>query len=112
MRQAVIAALFILAPTVARAESVYEFVVQCREDQLTRCFNLIEERLDGLKASEDGRAFCLPKAWGSSLFHNVGYPVSVLEHVRLRMSASRFGGAERPADIVLGEILGGIYPCQ
>lgn len=112
MRQALIAALVLLAPNGVRAETVYEFAVQCREDQLSRCFNLIEERLDTLRASEDGHTFCLPKAWSASLFQAVGYPVSVLEHVRLRMSASRFGNAERPADTVMGEILGGIYPCR
>jgi serine/threonine protein kinase HipA of HipAB toxin-antitoxin module len=55
-------ALAFIAPSAARAETVYEFAITCHEDQLNTCFNLIRDRLDRLKANEQGRTFCLPRS--------------------------------------------------
>ena len=94
------------------AETVYEFATACHEDQLNTCFNLIRDRLDRLKAKEQGRAFCLPRAWGTPGYITSGYSISVLEHIRLSVSAARFGKAEEPVDIAMRDILKAIYPCE
>jgi hypothetical protein len=38
-------------------------------------------------------------------------PVSVLEHVRLGLSAARFGHSGSEVDDVIVKIMGGIYRC-
>jgi hypothetical protein len=100
------------APEALRAETVYEFAVNCRKEQLARCFSLITERLNILKAKGQGHAFCLPRAWGNPDFMASGYPVSFLEHVRLSLSAARFGNAEAPVEDALRDIVRGVYPCD
>jgi hypothetical protein len=71
----------------------------------------LRERLDRVKAKQNGRTFCLPRAWDMPEYIS-GYPVSVLEHVRLSLSAARFGKAEQPVDEAIGDILKAIYPCE
>jgi hypothetical protein len=105
-------ALGLVAPSALRSETVYEFATSCHEDQLNTCFNLIRERLDRLKAKEQGRAFCLPRSWGTPGYISSGYPISVLEHIRLSVSAARFGNAEEPVDLAMRDILKAIYPCD
>lgn len=96
----------------ARAETVYEFVAHCRGEKLGDCFNRIEERIDRIRTADRSPAFCLPRAWGAVWGETSSYPVSVLEYVRLGLSAARFGSSGRPADDVMGEVLGRIYPYQ
>jgi hypothetical protein len=43
---------------------------------------------------------------------SAGYPVSVLEYVRLGMAAAKFGKSTQPADDVMGSIVAEIYPCN
>jgi len=112
MRKAVLATLMCLLCSNAGATTVYDFTMSCREERLSACFNRIEEHLERLKAVADGRRFCLPGAWGSSMFSSLEYPVSVLEYVRLAVSAARFGRAERDVDEVMSEVVAGLYPCQ
>lgn len=111
-RRAILLALAVLSPADARAETVYEFISQCREEKLGDCFNQIESHLDRIRLVEQGRAFCLPRVWGPTMADSSSYPVSVLEYVRLGLSAARFGSSARPADDVMGEVLGRIYPCR
>ena len=59
-----VAAMAIAGAQPARAETVYEFAVQCHENDLGPCYDRIRERLDQVKAKENGRSFCLPRAWG------------------------------------------------
>jgi len=96
----------------AHAETVYEFVSFCKAETLARCFNLIGNRLDRLRAVEQGRAFCLPRVWGATMVTSESYPVSVLEHVRLALSAARFGKAERPVEEQMKTIIAEVYPCR
>ncbi len=105
------AALVIVAPP-ARAETVYEFAIDCNKVQLPACIDHIRERLDVIKAKEQGRAFCLPRAWGSPGYIKSGYPISVLEHVRISVSAARFGKSEMPVEDAMRDILAQIYPCD
>lgn len=109
---AVVATIALVAPQTLRAETVYEFAVNCREEQLARCFSLITERLNIVKAKEQGHAFCLPRAWGNPNFMASGYPVSFLEHVRLSLFAARFGNAEEPVEDAMRDIVRGVYPCD
>lgn len=111
-RAFVIFALILVSSGSARAETVYEFASKCHENQLSACFNRIEERLDAIKAAKNGHAYCLPRAWGSTMFESVSYPVSVLEYVRLGMASASFGKSSLPADDVMSSILGEIYPCN
>lgn len=111
MRSAVVFALLLLAPP-ARSETVLEFVGGCRESELGPCFERIRSELDRLKSSQQGRAFCLPRAWGATMFESTSYPVSVLEHIRLGMSAARFGDAGRSADDMMVQIVATVYPCE
>jgi hypothetical protein len=96
----------------AQAETVYEFVLDCKSKTLARCFNLIEQRLNRMRAIEQGRAFCLPRVWGAAMVTSESYPVSVLDHVRLGLSAARFGAAERPVEERMKAIIAEIYPCR
>jgi hypothetical protein len=96
----------------ASAETVYEFVSYCRSEPLGHCFNLIEKRIDRLRVTEQGRAFCLPRVWGTTSVTSESYPVSVLEHVRLALSAARFGEAERPVEEQMKSIIAEVYPCR
>lgn len=102
----------IAEPHPLRAETVYEFAVNCHEDELAQCFDRIRERLDRVKAKQQGHAFCLPRAWGMPEYLGNGYPVSILEHIRLSLSAARFGKAEEPVDDAISDILKRIYPCE
>jgi hypothetical protein len=54
----------------------------------------------------------LLRAWGTPGYITSGYPISVLEHIRLSVSAARFGNAEEPVDIAMRDILKAIYPCE
>ncbi|WP_295558179.1 hypothetical protein [uncultured Hyphomicrobium sp.] len=95
----------------ARAEPVYEFVRHCKEENLGHCFFRIQERLTYLN-SNAARRVCLPPAFSSAMVHNASIPVSVLEHVRLGLSAARFGHAEEEANIVIAKVVATIYPCE
>lgn len=102
----------ILTGTAVRAETVVDFVSACNNSELAACFERISNEIDTLKSAEGGKTFCLPRAWGATMFESVGYPVSVLEHVRLGMSASRFGGSEQPANSAMSAILAKTFPCR
>ncbi|HYD14985.1 MAG TPA: hypothetical protein VEA77_01155 [Hyphomicrobium sp.] len=112
MRAIAIAVLVLLSARSANADTVYEFGAHCRAASLGSCFALIEERLERLEARDQRQRFCVPRAWGASMFASVRYPVSVLDHVRLAMSAARFGHAGSDADELLLEIMGRVYPCE
>ncbi len=101
----------ILTVTAAHAETVVEFVSSCNNTKLSACFDRISREIDSLNVTEGGKSFCLPRAWGATMFERVGYPVSVLEYVRLAMSASRFGNAEKPATAEMSAILAKTFPC-
>jgi len=101
---------FMAAP--AQAETVYDFVTACKNRELRACFDLIEERLNTLKLRQQGRAFCLPRSWGASFVESTSYPVSVLEHVRVGLSAARFGKAEKPVEDAMQDILSRTFPCK
>jgi hypothetical protein len=105
-------AIVVMTAQPLSAETVYEFAVTCHEDQLRACFDRIEERLDRVKAKEQGRAFCIPRAWGSPYFISTGYQVSILEYLRLGLSAARFGRAEQPVEDAIRDLVKQIYPCD
>lgn len=94
----------------AQAEPVYEFVRTCKEEPLGHCFFRIQERLSYLNR-EAVRRICLPRAFGATFVHSVSIPVSLLEHVRLGLSAARFGEAGDDVDDVIAKIVGTIYHC-
>ncbi len=112
MRWVFVATFVLLGARSSSAETVYEFARSCKQEELATCFALIESHLDRLKAAEQGRSFCMPSFWGGPLILSVGYPVSVLEHVRLAVSAARFGSAGRDVDDAMRDIVAGIYPCE
>ena len=90
MRTAILIATgVLLLARPAQAEAVYDFVAQCRGEKLGHCFNRIGTHLTGLNASPN-RRICLPVSFGGMLSNGV-IPVSLLEHVRLKLSAARFG---------------------
>lgn len=101
----------LLCPPPARAEPVYEFVAHCRKDRLGDCFALIGERLGQLD-SAGKRRVCLPRRFGGTLLENGVLPVSLLEYVRINLSAARFGHAEADADDVMARVINDIYPCS
>lgn len=105
-----VASLYMAAP--AQSETVYQFVLECKTETLARCFTIIGHRLDSLRAAEQGRGFCLPSVWGATMVVSNSYPVSILEHVRLALSAARFGNAERPVEEQMKAIVAEIYPCE
>lgn len=100
----------ILLTRPACAETVYEFVSHCKEEGLADCFRHIEERLIRLNSGEK-RRICLPPAFGTALFATEGIPVSLLEHVRLGLSAARFGNAGQDVDEVISRLVSEIYAC-
>lgn len=112
MRRLTCLIIALALPAAARAETVYDFTQSCRDDQLKACFARIEERLDLLRAKHQRRAFCIPQVWGATMVVSESYPVSILEYVRVRVSAARFGRAEQDVDTVITEIVGAIYPCR
>lgn len=112
MRAIAIAVLVLLSSRSANAESVYEFGARCRTASLGGCFAVIQDRLERLEARDRRQRFCVPRAWGVSMFASVRYPVSVLDHVRLAISAARFGHAGSDADELLLEMMARIYPCD
>ena len=95
----------------AASETVYEFVSQCRQEQLGDCFYQIDARLERLNAGTDRRV-CLPQAFGATMTYNGAVPVSLLEHVRLGLSAARFGNAEQDVDDAITAIVNRIYRCD
>lgn len=107
-----VAAMSIAAAQPARAETVYEFIVQCHEDNLGPCYSRIRERLKQAKAKGNGRGFCLPPAWGMPDYLSSGFPISLIEHIRLSLSAGRFGDADQPVDDAITGILKTLYPCD
>jgi hypothetical protein len=102
---------FLPAPGGARAETVYEFVRQCRQQQLGDCFAVINARLGHLNEGRD-RRICLPRAFGGIMLGRGVVPVSLLEHVRVKLSAARFGHAGAETDDVITDIIGALYPCS
>lgn len=110
--RAAAAVLAASAPTPLHAETVYEFVMTCRRVDLSTCFNRISDGLDRVKVKDDGTAFCLPRAWAGPGFITSTYPISLLEYVRVGLSASRFGKADEPVEGALRDILKDIYPCD
>ena len=95
----------------ARAEPVYDFITHCRQQRLGDCFALINERLNML-GSGAHRSICLPRAFGGLMLGDGVVPVSLLEHVRVKLSAARFGHAGADANATIASIINGIYPCQ
>jgi hypothetical protein len=93
----------------AQAETVYQFVALCNAEQLGHCFNRIDTRLLGLNASTN-RRICLPATFGAMLSDVI--PVSLLEQVRVRLSAARFGDSATDVDDVIVRIVDEIYPCD
>ena len=94
-----------------RAETVYDFVSDCRADRLAHCYSRIESRL--LKLNEEaGRRVCLPRSFGATLAEPVSIPVSLLEHIRLALSAARFGNSEVDVDEAIVGIVAAIYRCE
>jgi len=100
-----------LFPRSANAESVYEFVSECRHDRLADCFYRIAQRIKQLNAS-GARRICLPESFGGGMFDSGVLPVSLLEEVRVHLSAAQFGRAEVNVDDVMSGIVNGIYPCN
>ena len=94
----------------AQAEPVYEFVAHCRAEELGHCFHRIGTRLTGLDAGPN-RRICLPLRFGGILAEGV-IPVSLLDHVRMKLSAARFGDSGTEVDDVIVRIVNGIYPCN
>lgn len=99
-------------PQMLHAETVYEFATSCHEDELAECFNHVRDALDRVKAKGQGQAFCMPRSWGMMDSPFSEYPVSLLDHIRLALSAARFGKAEQSADSAISEVLAKIYPCD
>jgi hypothetical protein len=95
----------------AHAEAVYEFVKHCRDEKLGHCFNRIATRLSDLDTGAN-RRICLPRSFGGTMVESGVIPVSLLEHVRLKLSAARFGDAGSDVDAVIARIVNGIYPCD
>jgi hypothetical protein len=95
----------------ASAETVYEFISGCRQDRLADCFYRIAERLKQLNTS-GARRVCLPESFGGGIYDSGVLPVSLLEEVRVHLSAARFGRAEVNVDDVMSGIVNGIYPCH
>jgi hypothetical protein len=100
----------LICPRAARAEAVYEFVTRCRQERLADCFALIGDRLARLDTGARPR-ICLPRAFGGMMLDGGVVPVSLLEHVRVKLSAARFGQAGAETDDVIASIVNGIYPC-
>jgi hypothetical protein len=106
-----IAMCAVLLARPAHAEPVYEFVKQCRDETLGHCFNRIATRLSDLNTGTN-RRICLPRTFGGTRVESGVIPVSLLEHVRLKLSAARFGNAGSEVDAVITRIVNGIYPCD
>ncbi len=105
-----IAMCAVLLARPAHAEAVYEFVKHCHE-KLGHCFNCIGTRLSSLNTGTN-RRICLPRTFGGTMVESGVIPVSLLEHVRLQLSAARFGDAGSDVDGVIARIVNGIYPCD
>ncbi|MEI9901424.1 MAG: hypothetical protein WDN31_16255 [Hyphomicrobium sp.] len=101
---------FAVCPRPACAEAVYEFVTHCRQESLGDCFGLISERLDLLNGDAD-RRICLPRSFGGAIVDS-SVPVSLLEHVRVKLSAARFGHAGSDVNDMIARIINDIYPCR
>lgn len=99
----------LLSPAPAQAEPVYDFVTHCRQARMADCFQSIADRLNELKGR---RRICLPRGFGGALSETGVIPVSLLEHVRVQLSAARFGDAETNVDDVMARIVNTIYPCS
>ena len=108
----VIALSILLAPRPSQAEPVYDFVVNCRAQSLGMCFHIISERLSHLRSTDPDQRICLPRFFGATMVDSGVIPVSVLEYVRLRLSAARFGHASADVEVVMASIVGSIYPCD
>ena len=91
----------------AQGETVYDFVALCRAEQLGHCFNRISTRLDALNSGVN-RRICVPRSFAAI---TGVIPVSLLEHVRLKLSAARFGNAGSEVDDVIAHIMNEIFPC-
>jgi hypothetical protein len=103
--------LLLLAAAPVRADGLYEFVAACKSAPLGVCFGRIEGELDTARAQGEGRAFCVPRAWGANLIPTTAYPVSLLDYMLLRLSAARIGRAGQPVQDVLRDTLGELFPC-
>lgn len=96
----------------AQAETVYDFTMRCNEMSLRGCLDDIEAHLVQLEGKEQGNAFCIPRAWGRPEFLSGGFPISLLEYLRVGLSASRFGHAQEPVEDAMRDILAELYPCD
>lgn len=109
---AIVLALCALCPApAARAEPVYDFVTNCRHQRLGDCFALINERLNVLNSGAHP-SICLPRAFGGLMLGDGVVPVSLLEHVRVKLSAARFGHSGDDANATIASIINRIYPCE
>ncbi len=107
-----IALIVLLTPRPSQAEPVYDFVVHCRAQSLGMCFHLISERLSRLDHADPQQRVCLPRFFGATMVDSGVIPVSVLEYVRLRLSAARFGDAGTDVEVVMARIVRTIYSCE
>ena len=103
--------LIVSAPA-ARSDDLYEFVVGCKADTLSSCFDRLKTTLDRVRAEEQGRAFCLPRAWYPTASLGLSYPVSLLDYLLLRLSAARVSRPGHPYQAVLRDVLAEMYPCR
>ena len=111
MTATAIAICAVLLARPAHADDVYEFVKLCHDEKLGQCFHRIGTRLSALNTGPN-RRICLPRTFGGTMVESGVIPVSLLEHVRLKLSAARFGDAGSDVDAVIARIVNGIYPCD
>jgi len=111
MRRSLFALAAVLCCGPARADSVYDFVNGCEAASLDVCFTRIRTELDRVRETDDHHAFCIPPVWGGFV-PSTTYPVSVLDYIKLRLSAARIGRAGDPADAVIRDVLAEAFPCQ
>jgi hypothetical protein len=109
-RLALLFSLFV-SPAAAE-EDLYDFVSNCRAASPMVCLGRIEDRIDRLRSSEEGMAFCIPRSWGATHFANVSYPLSMLDYMLLRLSAARIGRAGEQASLVIRDTLAELFPCR
>ena len=111
MRILAFALAFAVGSGTARAEAVWDFVASCDGAPLGDCLGRVQAAIERVRAGEDGHAFCIPPVWGGFV-PSTTYPVSVLDYVRLRLSAARIGRAGDPADAVVRSVLVEMFPCR
>ena len=90
---------------------MFDFVARCDSAPLDACFDEIRTQLDQLRATENRHGFCIPPVWGGFVPSRIT-PVSVLDYLKLRLSAARIGRAGEPTEAVLRDVLADMFPCR